>query len=231
MEKVVQLVINVHICLDCGKEAAGKKGHQKAIRKWLGKFAQLVLTEHLLHAGRWGQEGKGCYTTMWMVPWGTLEYHSNIWEEHVTWKGVEGRSWSEMGDIRERNGIRRLQRWSNRIQFSKMLEGRTGKNDEWRMNLHAVSHLREEDRRRPLPWTELEIQKEQRWVDNRELRCGHMFKTVEVGHLGGSVVERPPSAQCDPRKLWASPHRAPCRKPAFPSPSAYVSDSVSLMNK
>lgn len=141
MEKVVQLVINVHIYLDCGKEAAGKKGHLEPIRKWLGKFAQLVLTEHLLRAGRWGQEGKGCYTAMWMVPWGTLEYHSNIWEEHVTWKGVEGRSWSEMEDIRERNGVRRLQRWSNRNQL--LIAWRKNREEWWMKDESACSFTSE----------------------------------------------------------------------------------------
>lgn len=57
-----------------------------------------------------------------------------------------------------------------------MLEGRTGKGsvrDEaaWR-SWSEAEHLL-------LPRTELETQKEQLGVDNRELRCGHGFKTID----------------------------------------------------
>ena len=56
------------------------------------------------------------------------------------------------------------------------------------------------------------------------------------GRLGGSVVERLPSAQVVILGSWDRvPHQAPCREPASPSAcvSASVSASlcVSLMNK
>ena len=54
------------------------------------------------------------------------------------------------------------------------------------------------------------------------------IKQKELGHLGGSVVERLSAfgSGCDPI-LGSSPISAPCEEPA--SPSSYV--SVSLMNK
>ena len=53
------------------------------------------------------------------------------------------------------------------------------------------------------------------------------IKVVHVGHLGGSVVGRLPSAQVVIPETWDHvPHRAPCIEPV--SPSAYVSDSLTL---
>ena len=57
-------------------------------------------------------------------------------------------------------------------------------------------------------------------------------ETETQGHLGGSAVERLPSAQGEiPESGDQVPHQAPHREP--PSPSACVSASlcVSLMNK
>ena len=55
-------------------------------------------------------------------------------------------------------------------------------------------------------------------------------KKEEPGSLGGSVVERLPSAQGMILETQDQvPRRAPCMEPA--SPSACVSLSVSLMNK
>ena len=57
-----------------------------------------------------------------------------------------------------------------------------------------------------------------------------MLKISEWGPLGGSVVERLPLAQVMIPGSWDQvPLQAPQREPA--SPSAYVSASVSLMNK
>ena len=58
------------------------------------------------------------------------------------------------------------------------------------------------------------------------------FEMNLSGHLGGSVVERLPSAQGLIPGSWDRvPHRAPCRKPASPSACVSASLSVSLMNK
>ena len=51
----------------------------------------------------------------------------------------------------------------------------------------------------------------------------------KLGHLGGSVVERLPSAQGVILGPWDQvPHWAPCMEPA--SPSACVSASLSLLS-
>ena len=69
-------------------------------------------------------------------------------------------------------------------------------------------------------------------VYNQEEVASSSLKTDLVRLLGGSVVERLPSAQGVTRGSWSRiSSRAPCREPA--SPSAWVSASLSgsLMNK
>ena len=72
-----------------------------------------------------------------------------------------------------------------------------------------------------------------RSLSSRTSRKGNHIKNgPSLGHLGGSVVERLPSAQGVIPESWDRvPHWAPSREPA--SPSAYVSASisVSLINK
>ena len=56
------------------------------------------------------------------------------------------------------------------------------------------------------------------------------FKSYYLGCLGGSVVEHLPSVQGMILGSWdLVPYQAPHEEPA--SPSAYVSASLSLMNK
>ena len=55
-------------------------------------------------------------------------------------------------------------------------------------------------------------------------------KKKDLGHLGGSVVERLPSAQGVIPGSWDRvPHRAPCKEPA--SPSACVSASLCVSHE
>ena len=67
-------------------------------------------------------------------------------------------------------------------------------------------------------------------MNQEETSASTFLQNIDLGHLGGSAVERLPLAQgmipgFGDRVL----HQAPCKKPA--SPSAYVSTSLSLMNK
>ena len=77
------------------------------------------------------------------------------------------------------------------------------------------------------PWAEGGAQPLSHW-DTQE----KYLKSLVLGHLSGSVVERLPSAQVMTPGSWDRVlHRAPCMEPASPSAYISVSLSVSLMNK
>ena len=62
-------------------------------------------------------------------------------------------------------------------------------------------------------------------------KTGYHLKLLG-GHLGGSVVERPPLPQFLIPGSWDQVlHRAPCMQPASPSACVSASFCVSLMNK
>ena len=70
------------------------------------------------------------------------------------------------------------------------------------------------------------------WIREMELERGEIQEIGRMGCLGGSVVERLPSAQVMILRVWDRvPHRAPFKEPASPSACVSAFLSVSLVNK